>query len=613
MCGIAGFLTKNPNMVNYLELSAEALKHRGPDGQGLWYDIHDGIYLAHRRLAILDLSDAGHQPMVSHDGRYVLVLNGEIYNHLSLRKELNGSTVWKGHSDTETLLRCIEVWGLPDTLEKIRGMFAFALWDSKEKSLTLARDRMGEKPLYFGTRSGIFIFASELKAIKSNPLFSAEINRDALQLYMRFGYVPSPISIYQDIYKLLPGTYLTISMGSFQPWIQTYWSSPQVISTQRANPYKGTASQAIEDMDLLLTKVVEEQMLSDVPLGALLSGGLDSTTVVSLMQKISGTPVNTFTVGFEDKSYNEASYALKIAGFLKTNHTEVYLKEEDALAVIGEIPRIYDEPFADMSQIPTYLISKVARKHVTVALTGDGGDEMFGGYNRYLWAHRYWRTVSQVPGFMRIGISLFLRNMPFTSEKMEKVARILDSPSDGEMYDRLVTAGEYRQDLVMGASLSEGTRHKVLGDLDFVSQMMVWDLMTYLPDDILVKVDRASMAVSLETRIPFLDRRVMELAWSMPMNYKIRGGQTKWILRQVLKKYIPSRYMDRPKMGFGVPIHRWLRGELGGWAEELLKMGEGYFNPYLVQQLWQEHLKGRRNHGQVLWNILMFQQWLKNQ
>ena len=624
MCGITGFLTEGNfpdlDLIKALEASSDTLRHRGPDDFGHWMQETDGIFLGHRRLAILDLSSAGHQPMVSRENRFVLVLNGEIYNHLELRKELNGAVVWKGHSDTETLIQCIEVWGIEKTLEKIRGMFAFGLWDKKEKSLTLARDRFGEKPLYYGWQNGTFFFGSELKAIKNNPLFRAEINRDSLNLFLQLSYVPSPYSIYRDIYKLKPGSYLKVSLVSRESSPLVYWSSAEKVKHNFQKPFGGTREEAIERLEVLLTDSVRGQMMSDVPLGALLSGGIDSSLVVAIMQKISQRPIQTFTIGFEDKIFDEAGYAAQVAGFLGTAHSEMYVKEKDAMNVIPEMPVLYDEPFADVSQIPTYLVARLARNKVAVALTGDGGDELFGGYTRYSWTQQYWRYISQWPVWMRSSVSSFLDKIPTNAWKklgnvggFRKALKVLDSKTIEELYRRLVGDEELAFKLMNGSSSTVELPQK-LNDLDEVSKMMAIDLMTFLPDDILVKVDRASMGVSLETRVPFLDERIMEFAWSLPLDYKLYRGKNKWILRQVLKRYIPEELIDRPKMGFGVPIDQWLRSELREWAEELLDKGklgsEGYFNPYEVHKIWNIHLSGKRNCGQSLWKILMFQAWL---
>jgi asparagine synthase (glutamine-hydrolysing) len=623
---------------------ANAITYRGPDDHGVWIDENREVSLAHRRLSILDLSPAGHQPMHSSSGRYVIAFNGEIYNHLEIRNLLTNAN-WRGHSDTETLLAAFEEWGIEVTLKKTIGMFAIALWDLQTRQLTLARDRLGEKPIYYGWQGcgerASFIFGSELKALKAHPSFTANIDRDALCLLMRHNYIPAPYSIYNGIYKLQPAAFLTVSLERREPVIQTYWSLADVAVTGNGNRFTSSPQQAIDELDVLLKAAVRQQMVADVPLGAFLSGGIDSSTVVALMQAQSARPVKTFTIGFNEAGYNEAVHAKAVAGHLGTEHTELYVTPQQALDVIPKLPKLYCEPFSDSSQIPTFLVSQLACQKVTVSLSGDAGDELFAGYNRYVLAQNLWGKVSRVPLGMRTlaaaGISglsptawnQFLEPLqPFApkslrqanvGDKLHKGAGVLSAKTIDELYLGLVTHWQ-PEGLVLGGNEPKtylrGNSLQLNG-LDDVQRMMALDAMTYLPDDILCKVDRASMAVSLESRVPFLDHRVVEFAWRIPQSLKMRDGVGKWILRQVLYRYVPKDLIDRPKMGFGVPIDSWLRGPLKDWAEELLDEGrlrrEGYFNPMPIRKKWAEHLSGKRNWQYHLWDVLMFQSWLEEQ
>jgi asparagine synthase (glutamine-hydrolysing) len=648
MCGISGYLTNRrfrgrEEVSAVLRRMADAIVSRGPDDFGVWHD-DSGIGLAHRRLAILDLSPAGHQPMHSISGRYVIAFNGEIYNHLDLRNAIK-QTNWRGHSDTETLLAAFEEWGIEATLKKAIGMFAIALWDRQTRQLTLARDRLGEKPLYYGWQGcgerSSFIFGSELKALKAHPAFSAEIDRDALCLLMRHNYIPAPHSIYRGIYKLQPGTFLTVSLERREPVFHTYWSLADVAVTGNHNRFLGSPEQVVDELDVLLKSAVRQQMAADVPLGAFLSGGIDSSTVVALMQVQSAQPVKTFTIGFNEAGYNEAVHAKAVARHLGTDHTELYVTPGQALDVIPNLPKLYCEPFSDSSQIPTFLVSQLARQKVTVSLSGDAGDELFAGYNRYVLAQNLWGKVSRVPLGMRSLASAGIRGLSPTAwnkflgplqafapkslrqanvgDKLHKGAEVLGSRSIDELYLGLVSHWE-PENLVIGGSeprtYFRGNSPQLDG-LDDVQRMMALDAMTYLPDDILCKVDRAAMAVSLESRVPFLDHRVVEFAWRIPQTMKMRDGVGKWILRQVLYRYVPKELIERPKMGFGVPIDSWLRGPLKDWAEELLDEGrlrrEGYFNPKPIRQKWAEHLSGKRNWQYHLWDVLMFQSWMDQQ
>jgi len=648
MCGLTGFLTNNPTLLSkagvILSAMTDSISHRGPNDSGIWIDVDGGIALGHRRLSIIDLSTAGHQPMISTSGRYVIAFNGEIYNHLELRLDLdrcNKSGGWRGHSDTESLLEGFEIWGVESTLKKTVGMFAISLWDRQENTLILARDRMGEKPLYYGFQRNTFLFSSELKALKLHPDFLGEIDRDALCLYLRYCYIPAPHSIYKGIHKLLPGTFLKVKLGKeFCSQALTpisYWSLEESCSYAIENPFEGTDKEAIETLDSQLKNAIELQVLADVPVGAFLSGGVDSSAIASIMQANSMKKINTYSIGFQEAGYNEAEYAKSVAKYLGTDHAELYISSEDALKVIPLLCKIYDEPFADSSQIPTYLVSQMARKSVTVALSGDGGDELFGGYNRYLLADS-WRKIEFLPfaarksmGHLIASVSPSAWNALFAKigklrpvqgdmgRKLEKLAKHLVHVNDiNQLYVSLVSTIENPESIVLGASAHRFNLledYKSLSFQDAKERMMFLDAKTYLPDDILVKVDRASMSNSLETRVPFLDHRVIELAWRLPIEMKVRQGQSKWILRQVLYQYVPKNLIERPKVGFSIPLGEWLRGPLRGWAEELLSenrlIKEGFFDHATVSKIWYSHLQGKENHESLLWCLLMFQAWLE--
>jgi asparagine synthase (glutamine-hydrolysing) len=640
MCGIAGFWGSAPEAA-IAERMAARLESRGPDDSGVWTDGPAGLALAHRRLAILDLSPAGHQPMHSPCGRYVLVYNGEIYNHRDLRAELEregGGFDWRGHSDTETLLAALRHWGVQGALERLNGMFAFALWDTAERTLFLARDRMGEKPLYYGRSGDTFLFGSELKALTAHPDWRGEIDRNALALYMRHNYVPAPWSIYQGISKLPPAHFVVIrDNGRHLGEPMCYWDLAEVAEQGIAAP-AGSAEALTEKLDELLRDAIGRRMVADVPLGAFLSGGYDSTTVVALMQAQSARPIKTFTIGFHEQGYNEAHHARAVAELLGTDHTELYVTPDEALAVIPRLPFIYDEPFSDSSQIPTFLVSQLARKHVTVSLSGDGGDELFYGYGRYALGDRAWSKLRLLPQPVRILLAAILRRapghaleamqrqlprrfqVPNLADRLPKLSNVLVYQSGQAFYQGLVSHSKQPEDLVLGAKEPDTIlgRPDLLPSLPgFREQMMYLDMMTYLPDDILTKVDRASMAVSLESRVPLLDHRLVEFAWRVPTKYKYRNGQGKWLLRQVLYRYVPRELMERPKMGFGVPIEHWLRGPLRAWAEELLDerrlREEGFFDPVPIRRMWEEHLSGKRRWHYYLWDVLIFQAWLEQQ
>ena len=662
MCGITGILTRHfdDTSIRSVQRMTNTLRHRGPDDSGIWLDRERGVGLGHRRLAVLDLSSVGHQPMHSVSGRYVIVFNGEVYNHLSLRKQLAADgaqqRAWQGHSDTETLLACFETWGITKSLQDFVGMFAFAVWDRQERLLTLARDRMGEKPLYYGWcngGSGSFIFGSELKALRQYPRFTNPIARDVLPLYLRYSYIPAPYSIYQGIYKLEPGCMLTVgSLGSYvEPsfvphapckdtgWtLQRYWSLHDQIKKRESGMILDER-EALSSLETTLTASVRIQSVADVPLGAFLSGGIDSSLIAALMQGQTTKPIKTFTIGFEEEGYSEAVYAKAVAEHLHTDHTEIYLNASQAMEVIPQLPTLYDEPFADSSQIPTFLVAQMARQYVTVALSGDGGDELFGGYNRYLWAPKIWRKIAWLPFVIRQQLSRLLllastnnllthwqgivRRLPIAlaGEKLQKLGQRLQDVRDiDDFYLSLVSEWRTPEEAVMTAHEPKHflmSRDKWPQLKQAEERMMYCDAMAYLPDDILCKIDRAAMGVSLETRVPFMDHRVVELAWRLPLHMKIRDGQGKWPLRQLLYKYVPRELIERPKQGFAIPLGKWLRGPLRDWAEHLLdpvRLSEqGYFRSEPIRQKWQEHMSGKYNQEHSLWSILMFQAWLETQ
>ena len=623
------------------------LRHRGPDDAGVWSDAAAGIALAHSRLSIIDPSAAAHQPMVSESGRYVITYNGEIYNASDLAVELGQSRMrvagFRGHSDTEVMLACVERWGMESSLERWNGMFAFALWDRKVRTLFLARDRLGEKPLYYGWFGKTFLFGSELKALQANPVFEAEINRDALALYLRHSCVPAPHSIFRGVYKLPPGTLLTLDTtaeGKGEP--VPYWSLVKTAQEGSRAPLECSEAESLERLEALLMEAVSSRMVADVPLGTFLSGGIDSSLVTALMQGQSDRPVRTFSIGLHESEYNEAHYAAEVAHHLGTDHTELYVTHDDALAVIPLLPTIYDEPFADSSQIPTFLLSRMARQHVTVALSGDGGDELFGGYNRHVWSSRIRKTLGWLPNTARsVAASMINRVSPerwdsffqafesvlpklakhrMPGYKLHKLASILPSTDIESTYLELASHWANPESVVIGVQESNPLLTKTGAGANlpsFAEEMMLSDTLTYLPDDILTKLDRASMAVSLEARVPLLDHRVVEFASRIPVSMKIRNGQGKWIMRQLLNRYVPSRLIDRPKSGFGIPLDTWLRGPLRVWAEALLDerriRSDGFFNPKPIRDRWEEFLSGRGAWQYHLWDVLMFQAWFSAQ
>lgn len=646
MCGFAGYWQNN--QLNALELGSQVermtdtLVHRGPDDSGSWTEPPSGLALGFRRLAIVDLTKEGHQPMHSESGRYVIVFNGEVYNFLDLRRELERSGhKFRGHSDTEVMLAAIEEWGPEAATKKFIGMFAFALWDRVEKRLALVRDRLGIKPLYYGWMGHTFLFGSELKALRAHPTFRAEVDRSALSLFMRHGAVPAPFSIYKNVFQLPPGCILNVGCrdGSRSMPV-AFWSAKEVAQRGIAHPFASTETEAIEQLEGLLREAVGLRMIADVPLGAFLSGGVDSSTVVALMQAQSTKPIKTFSIGFNETGYNEAVQAKAVAQHLKTDHTELYVTSEQAQAVIPKLPSIYDEPFADSSQIPTFLVSELARSKVTVSLSGDGGDEVFGGYPRYFAGTAIWGKLRMMPLLLRQGMSAGIRSMgprfydkwlgwmsPYTGSfgmqgavghKLHVLSEMLDVQHEKALYHRLVSHWKTPAEVVIGGyepSTVLTDPNRWADGSSFFEHMMYCDTVSYLPDDIFTKVDRASMAVSLEARVPLLDHRVVEFAWTLPLSLKSRNGEGKWLLKEVLYKYVPKALIDRPKMGFGVPIDTWLRGPLRDWAESLINEArlnrEGYFHPKPIREKWAQHLSGDRNWHFYLWDVLMFQAWLE--
>lgn len=644
MCGFCGFLAPRADLDresarDAIQSMTDTLVHRGPDDGGVWIDAPQGIALGHRRLAILDLSPQGHQPMRSPCGRFVLAFNGEVYNYLDLKRRIGNDYPWRGHSDTEVLLALLSRRGVAATLPELNGMFAFALWDRQERRLTLARDRLGEKPLYYGWNRGRFLFGSELKALTAHPGWQGELDRDALAAYLRLSFVPAPYSIYRGIRKLGPGTFATLGPGQAEPVIQTYWSARAAVERGLAAPFAGTEDEALEGLERLLMEAVGLRMHADVPLGAFLSGGIDSTTVVALMQAQSTRPVQTFTIGFAEAGFNEAEDARRVAEHLGTEHTELYVTAQDGLATIPRLARLWDEPFADASQIPTLLVSEMARRAVTVCLSGDGGDELFGGYSRYLWTRDTWRHIGWVPLGLRRALAgavtrispgawdrmlaPFARLLPgplaiaHPGERLHKAIDILTGDSPEALYLRMLSHWKDPAAVVIDGRepltvLTDPGRRARAPSI--TESMMFMDSVLYLPDDILVKVDRASMGVSLEARVPLLDHRVYEYAWSLPLAWKVRGRSGKRPLRRILERHVPRTLLERPKMGFGVPLVHWLRGPLRDWAEAQLAterlQRDGIFHPEPIRARWEAHLAGHRDWSYYLWDVLMFQSWL---
>jgi len=632
MCGISGFFSKTSSTFNNAILKMNsAIFHRGPDSNNFWQDKNSGIVFGHQRLSIIDLSTKGNQPMVSNSGRFIITYNGEIYNHLEIRKDLkkiNSNIKWKSNTDTETLLEALEFWGIVKTLNKIDGMFAFGIWDKKTRNLILARDRIGEKPLYFGWQgkgdNKVFIFGSELKALKAHPEFNGEIYRDAIALQLRHNSIPDPYSIYKDIYKLLPGHYLQLKEDDLKrnllPTPKPYWSLTKSAIYGNSNQLTLSEADIQKDLEKYIKNSVKKQMISDAPIGAFLSGGIDSSTIVALMQSQSNHPIRTFTIGFSENDFNEAKYAKKIAKHLGTNHTELYVSSKAAMDVIPKLPTIYDEPFSDSSQIPTFLLSQLAKPHVKVALSGDGADELFCGYDRYISTNNRSKKLNLIPLSLRKILAYGIKSISpnnWIGYKMHKGANALEAETLSNLYYILCSQWQDPTKTVINSkepsTLLTNLKPELKG-LNSQQEMMVLDFITYLPNDILVKLDRATMASSLETRVPFLDHKLIEYVWTIPHSLKLKKGDGKWILKQILNQYVPKNLTERPKMGFGVPLGSWLRGPLRDWAENLLNekrlMQEGYFNPKLIRDKWSEHLSNKKNWEHALWNVLMFQAWI---
>jgi len=652
MCGFVGQLGNAFLNEPLLRQMASTIIHRGPDDEGVWLDQSAGIGVAHRRLSIVDLSPEGHQPMTSHSRRYVIAFNGEIYNFRLMREALEGlGCRFHGHSDTEVFLSAIEQWGLDEALLRSVGMFAFALFDKKERTLSLVRDRMGEKPLYYGWqgsgRERVFLFGSELKALRTHPSWQGGVDRDSVAQLLRYNYIPAPQTIHPEVYKLQPGMMLQFSRVGVnsdsvtQQWKEiahkAWWSFAERVTNARRYPFQGSKEDAVDSLDLLMKEVIQEQSLADVPVGAFLSGGIDSTSVVSLMQSLGNRPVETFTIGYDDASYDESEDAKRIADHLGTNHHQWIVTPQDAMDVIPELPSIYDEPFADASQIPTTLVSRLARQHVTVSLSGDGGDELFGGYNRHSWAPEIRKKMDRIPRPVRKGFAAGVKRVSpmawdqligpvgslFPSrfdlrqpgEKIHKIARLMNTEGERDLYGALVRIWNDPIPVNGGHSMDLVNQFESLWNEqgEFSERMMWMDSLTYLSGDILAKVDRAAMSTSLESRVPILDHRIVDFSLSLPLEMKVHCRQGKHVLRRVVDQYVPRELMERPKSGFGLPIHGWLRGPLREWAEDLLDehrlKGEGLFDASMVRAVWNEHLQGKRSNQYLLWGVLMYQQW----
>ena len=641
MCAIAGFVDFKPGPEQALRSRARAMadcmSHRGPDAGGCWVDAEAGFATGHRRLSIIDLSQAGAQPMMSRSGRFVISYNGEVYNAKDIQRDLIAKGFsFRGHSDTEVIVEACEEWGVHAATRRLIGMFAFALWDRRERKLWLVRDRLGIKPLYWAQFGRLTLFASELKGLRAHPTWPVEIDRDSLAAFVRFGYIPGPRSVYRNIHKLPPGAILEVD-ATHNSRLEHFWSLDNAVRVGRSNPYRGNDQAAEEELAALLADAVGRRMVADVPLGAFLSGGIDSSTVVALMQSQSVRPIRTFSIGFEEDGFNEAHHAKAVAQHLGTDHTELYVTPGEARDVIPRLPQIYDEPFADSSQIPTCLIAALTRRHVTVALSGDGGDEVFCGYNRYFHAASLRPWLSNLPDpLLRLAVAGIRRLPPDRinrlqrfvprglglpaqlGDKLHKLAKVMTQDED-QTYLSLLSHWHQPEEIINGSHEPESIvvsdrTHQFMPD--YVERMQYVDTLTYLPDDILTKVDRATMAVSLEARVPLIDHRVVEFAWRLPAHMKLRQGKSKWLLRRVLRRFVPESLIDRPKMGFGVPIDQWLRGPLRDWAESYLSesalVRDGLFNPQLIRTRWAAHLEGRENWQYPLWTILTLQTWLEH-
>ncbi len=632
MCGLAGMLLASSahDEAGFAALASamsDTLSHRGPDDRGVWVDPEAGIALAHRRLSILDLSPLGHQPMTSADGRYVVAYNGEIYNFAALRDELLAKGhAFRGHSDTEVLLAAVVEWGIDAALPRCNGMFAIALWDRQERCLWLARDRVGKKPLYYGWAGAQFVFASELKALWRHPGFDNGVDRDALALLLRFDYIPAPHCIHERTFKLMPGALLRIDARAVAQGAarhdpeqaqQKFWDARERMANALAHPYRGDDVEAEEQLDALLRDAVGLRTVADVPVGVFLSGGTDSSVVTALMQVQATQPVRSFTIGFEGSHHDEAQLAKQVAAHLGTAHTELYVSGSDALAVVPHLSTMFDEPFADASQVPTALVCRLARSAVTVALSGDGGDELFFGYNRYRRALRNWRLLQRMPRFARRMLARETHGEASRTGGYAALAAEMGARGIGDVYRNRVSRWRDPSAVVLGAREPRGIYFEsdpLAGAGAAADAMMLADFMAYLPDDLLCKIDRTSMAASLEARAPLLDARVAEFAWSLPLSMKYRDGMSKYLLKRVLRRYLPDTMIDRDKRGFGAPVSDWLRGDLGGWADDLLGQDrlrrEGYFDAGAIADIWAAFGKGERKWHTHLWSVLMFQAWL---
>lgn len=654
MCGIAGFWFPNNGGLTdaelaHVDLIKKSIKHRGPDSNGHWFDKKNQICLIHQRLAVQDLSKAGSQPMISPSSRWRAIFNGEIYNHFHLREALETegrSSTWKSMSDTETFLNCMDFWGLEKTLNMIEGMFSLAIWDSEKSSLILTRDRFGEKPLYYGWQRGRFYFGSELKAIRACPHFSPKLNFHATRLFFKYNYVPAPHSIYEQIFKMPAGAYLEVFANSefeINPFLspKRYWTVCEKVIKSEVAQFQGSDCKAVQKLNTLLEDSVSAQSISDVAVGSFLSGGVDSTLVTSILQSQKSCKIDSFTIGFEDRKFNEADYANAVAKQIGCNHTTLFMSGDDALGVVDDLSLIYDEPFADSSQIPTLALARLAKQSITVALSGDGADELFGGYNRHVWIPKVSRMTGLLPDVVCESLAMVLMSVPphfwdtvmngclrglgvkepdhRWGEHIKKIASIINLRSPESMYNRL-TAQWFRPELVVPSLTTFSDDSMKLNPMEGIQghseRMMALDCARYLPDDLLVKLDRAAMSCSLETRLPFLDQKLAEFAWSLPMEMKVRGKTNKWVLRQLLEKRLPRQLVNRPKMGFGVPLGDWLRGPLKGLCEVFFSkkeiIDEGVLDAQAIQEKWNSHLSGRADNSHQLWAVLMFRLWLKN-
>jgi asparagine synthase (glutamine-hydrolysing) len=632
MCGLAGFISaegvySDQEMSHISKNMGDKIHHRGPDNQGIWHSRKMHVGLSHQRLSILDLSNAGSQPMTSQSGRFVIAFNGEIYNHLNLRKKIFekcASYTWIGHSDTETILGMFEIFGIQESLRQFTGMFSIAVLDKQRKILSLSRDRSGEKPLYYGFQgkgsNKNFIFGSELKALCAHPSFENKLDHEALQLFFKKSFIPAPFSIYKNIKKLVPGSILTISLEELNEHEEYFWDPSNLSSRSHKDSYDGDIYDSLDDFERILSNSVKEQMIADVPLGAFLSGGIDSSLITCLMQTHSTNPVNTFTIGFKEDNFNEAKYAQAVANQLGTNHTELYVSPVEAMSVIPKLPDIFCEPFADQAQIPNFLISELASQSVKVCLSGDGGDELFSGYSRYFAAQNSWNKLNKIPLQLKPSINLLLASITKldlikSNDRIKYFQRAFESKNLVDFYDLFITQNvKYDQMIIKEIQQTfENDFFNQIGHLQPLEQMMFIDYVQYLPDAILAKVDRTSMAVSLETRAPFLDRNLVEFAWSLPIKYKYYNKVPKWHLKRILAKFVTNDIIDRPKQGFSVPLNYWIRGPLRSWAENLLNFEEiksnNILNSELISHKWEEHLSGKRDNISFLWPVLMFLAW----